>query len=433
MPLYQELLNKQKRISVTGLGYVGLPLALALGKHFSVLGYDIDEARVEMMRQSKDPSKELPDSAFDNKDVEFTSNWEDLRSAHFHIVAVPTPVDEHKVPNLRPVLLASETLSRVLKAGDYVVYESTVYPGCTEEDCLPLLEQGAGLRLNRDFKLGYSPERIVPGEKVRTLEKITKIVSGSDGEALDQIAQVYGTVIEAGVYKAQSIKVAEAAKVIENTQRDLNISLMNELAIIFDRLDIDTQAVLEAAGTKWNFLRFYPGLVGGHCISVDPYYLLHKSKQIGYDPQVILSGRRVNDNMPNFIAKRLVQMLIQRGKNLSNCKVLVMGVTFKENVADIRNSKVADLVRELQSYSINVHLVDCHASPNEVAHEYNLTLMDVPSKNYDAVVVAVSHDEYRAMTLENLKAIMTDQPILMDIKAIYQRPAPDDELTYWRL
>ena len=319
----------------------------------------------------------------------------------------------------------------MLKKGDYVVFESTVYPGCTEEDCLPVLESISGLKPTKDFKLGYSPERINPGDKERPLSNILKIVSGCDEESLDNISRVYNHVIEAGVYKASSIRVAEAAKVIENTQRDLNISLMNELAIIFDRMGIDTHEVIKAASTKWNFLKFYPGLVGGHCIGVDPYYLLYKSVQQGYEPQVILSGRRVNDGMPAWIAKRLVQLLIQRDKNPSKAKVLVLGITFKENVADIRNSKVANLVHELQDYSVNVHVVDPNASPNEVAHEYKLTLVDKISDGYDAVIVAVAHREFTGFDSDFFKKISSQKPILMDLKGLYENV--DKEIEYWRL
>lgn len=429
--IYNDLLHKQKAISVIGLGYVGLPIALEFAKYFSVIGFDINSERVALMKQGIDPSNELESSAFQGVDIEFTTDVSDLSKAHFHIIAVPTDIDDSKVPNLTPLKKASESVGKYLKKGDYVIYESTVYPGCTEEDCLPILEKHADLTVGEDFKIGYSPERIVPGEKVRTLTKITKIVSGNDVEALEEIAQVYGHIIEAGVYRAPSIKVAEAAKVIENTQRDINISLMNELAIIFDRMDIDTSEVLEAAGTKWNFLKFYPGLVGGHCIGVDPYYLLHKSKKLGYDPQVIASGRRINDHMPAFVAKRLVQMLIEKGKNPGDCKVLVMGITFKENVSDIRNSKVVDLIRELMDYSINVHIVDPYASPNEIAHEYKLSLMDKPSNGYDAVVVAVAHQEYRALAVDDLKNMMTDLPILFDLKGVFEKDM--DGVEGWRL
>lgn len=430
--MYQELIEKKQQISVTGLGYVGLPLALILAKKFKVIGFDISAERVAMMKKGIDPSKELEAEAFANKDITFTHNYEDLKEAHFHIIAVPTPVSEQKAPDLRPVLSASKNIGKILKPGDYVIYESTVYPGCTEEDCVPVLEEESGLKFGTDFKVGYSPERINPGDKEHTVEKILKIVSGNDAEALEEIAKVYSEVIIAGVYKAASIKVAEAAKVIENTQRDLNIALMNELAIIFDRMDIDTKAVLEAAGTKWNFLKFSPGLVGGHCIGVDPYYLLHKANHLGYNAQVITSGRRINDEMPDFIAKRLVQILIKAGKNPSECKVLMKGITFKENVADIRNSKVADLARELMRYSINVHITDPHASPNEVAHEYNLAMIDSKSTNYDAVVVAVSHDEYKNLDAKHFKSMMNDNPVLIDLKGIYQFET-DNELVYWRL
>lgn len=433
--MYNELVNKEKKIALIGLGYVGLPLALAFAKKFSVIGFDINESRVEMMRNGIDPSKELESEAFENKDIYFTSNIEELRAANFFVVAVPTPVDRSNVPDLKPVLSASKTVGQVLKKGDYVVFESTVYPGCTEEDCVPILQVLSGLKVGTDFKLGYSPERINPGDKEHTVEKILKIVSGSDAEALEEIANVYGAVIQAGVYKASTIKVAEAAKVIENTQRDINISLMNELSMIFDMMGIDTKAVLEAAGTKWNFLKFVPGLVGGHCIGVDPYYLVHKSRQIGYDPQVILSGRRINDGMPGFIAKRLVQKLIKLGRNPTEAKVLIMGVTFKENVSDIRNSKVADLVKELKQFSINVHMVDPYASPNEFAHEYGLTLMDKPSNDYDAVILAVNHEEYKGMEYNQFKELMkSEYPILMDLKAILDpQQVQDAGMDYWRL
>jgi UDP-N-acetyl-D-glucosamine/UDP-N-acetyl-D-galactosamine dehydrogenase len=428
-----DLLKKKHEIAVIGLGYVGLPLALSLAKKFKVIGFDLSAGRIEMMKNKIDPSEEVEPEAFENKDILFTADQKDLASAKFFIVAVPTPVDDSKVPDLSYLESASEIVGKVLKKGDLVVYESTVYPGCTEEDCLPVLEKVSGLKFNKDFKLGYSPERINPGDKVRTLEKILKIVSGSDEEALDLVAGVYGSIIEAGIHRAPSIKVAEAAKVIENTQRDLNISLMNELSIIFDRLGIDTQEVLEAAGTKWNFLKFSPGLVGGHCISVDPYYLLHKSKQVGYDPQVILSGRRVNDGMPVHIARKLTQLLIQRGKNPSKSKVLVMGITFKENVADIRNSKVAELVKELMQYSINVHLVDPYASPNEVAKEYQLSMIDKLGSDYDAIIVAVAHKEYARLDEVYFRSISSTDPILMDIKGLYQIQGNSGDLHYWRL
>ncbi len=430
--MIQNLNEKKKKISVVGLGYVGLPLALELAKKFSVIGFDISAPRVEMMKKGIDPSNELDSSAFENRAIEFTAEASDLSRAHFHIVAVPTPVDDHKVPNLRPLLGATESVGKYLKKGDYVVFESTVYPGCTEEDCLPILEKQSGLKLGRDFKIGYSPERINPGDKEHTVDKILKVVSGCDDEALENIAAVYGAVITAGIYKATTIKVAEAAKVIENTQRDLNIAFMNELSMIFDNMGIDTNAVLDAAGTKWNFLRFSPGLVGGHCIGVDPYYLLHKATQMGFSAQVITSGRATNDGMPAFIAKRLVQMLIKKGKNPSQCKVLVLGITFKENVSDIRNSKVADLIKELMSFSVNVHVSDPHASPNEVAHEYGLAMVDQISDNYDAVIAAVAHDEYKKLDHDYFASIMNGTPILMDLKAMYPEDTKNG-LEIWRL
>ena len=430
--MYKDLIEKKKNIAVIGLGYVGLPLALSFAKKFRVIGFDTNASRVQMMNQKVDPSKELLSEDFDGRDISFTSDAAKLKEAHFFVVAVPTPVDEHKIPDLNPVLRASATIASALKKGDYVIYESTVYPGCTEEDCLPILEKNSGLKVNVDFKIGYSPERINPGDKQRSVETILKIVSGSDPESLNEIAQVYGTIIQAGVYEASSIKVAEAAKVIENTQRDLNISFMNELSIIFDKMGIDTREVLAAAGTKWNFLKFEPGLVGGHCIGVDPYYLLHKSKELGYDPEVILSGRRINDNMPAYIAKKLTQMLIAKGKNPSNCKVLIKGITFKENVSDIRNSKVADLYNELNDYSISVDIQDPKADSEEVFKEYGIHIIDHVDTLYDSIIIAVAHDDFKSDTLEDYRAIMTKDPVLIDLKGIFEKPSKSD-LTYWRL
>jgi len=428
--LIKSFVNKEKIISVTGLGYVGLPLALEFAKHFKVIGFDINVSRIELMKKGIDPSKELGSDAFLGCDIIFTSNVEDLKKAHFHIVGVPTDIDENKVPNLNPLLGASRSVASALKKGDYVVYESTVYPGCTEEDCVPILENISGLKGGTDFKFGYSPERIVPGDKVKTLTNILKIVSGNDEEALEVISDVYGTIIKAGLHKAESIKVAEAAKVIENTQRDINISLMNELAIIFDKMGIDTKAVIQAAGTKWNFHKYQPGLVGGHCISVDPFYLIHKAKQLGIDPQVIAAGRRVNDFIPSFIAKRIVQSLIEQGKNPGKSKVLVMGVTFKEDVSDIRNSKVVDLVRELMDYSIQVAVVDPHGSPNELAHEYGITLIDEPVGLYDIIVLSVGHKEYIQMKPEDFQKLSKDEIYMFDIKGVLN---PNDYKNYWRL
>ena len=417
-------------ISVTGLGYVGLPLALEFAKHYPVIGFDINEARIALMKQSIDPSNELDSSAFEGKNITFTTEAADLQKANFHIIGVPTDIDSNKIPNLKPLLGASESVGKQLKKGDVVVYESTVYPGCTEEDCVPVLEQFSGLKAGVDFHFGYSPERIVPGDKVRTLTKILKIVSGNTPETTQKIAEVYGTIIEAGLHIAPSVKVAEAAKVIENTQRDLNISLMNELAIIFDKMNIDTQAVIAAAGTKWNFHSYQPGLVGGHCISVDPFYLIHKAKKIGVEPQVIAAGRIVNDFIPKFIAKRVVQSLIEQDKNPGKARVLVMGVTFKEDVSDIRNSKVVDLVRELMDFSIQVHVVDPHGNPNELAHEYGISLIDKPLGDYDIVVMAVGHKEYLQMTVSDFEKISKDELYMFDIKGVLN----DAEYkNYWRL
>lgn len=429
--MFQEIVKKEKKIAVIGLGYVGLPLALLFARKYKVIGFDINEKRIEMLRNGIDPSREMSPLEFEKGDIEFTSDLEVLRTAHFYIVAVPTPVDEHKVPDLKPILSASKTIGQVLKKGDFVIFESTVYPGCSEEDCLPILESVSGLKLGVDFKLGYSPERINPGDRTNTIEKILKIVSGSDAEALEEISKVYGSVIEKGIFKASSIKVAEAAKVIENTQRDLNISFMNELSIIFDRMGIRTRDVLDAAGTKWNFLKYSPGLVGGHCIGVDPYYLLHKSHELGYDPQVILSGRRVNDQMPEFVAKKLVQLLITKDKNPGACRILILGMTFKENVSDIRNSKVAELYEELRSYSMQVHVSDYLADADEVHEEYGIQLVDDVNYNYDAVVVAVAHERYKNMTNQDFEKIMNRDPILIDIKGIFD--PKDLKINYWCL
>ncbi len=429
--MYQSLLNKQKKLAVIGLGYVGLPIALEFAKKIKVIGFDINAKRVEMMRNKIDPSQELESSAFDNCDIEFTNDLDVLRQANFFIVAVPTPVDEHNVPDLIPVQRASETIGKVLKKDDYVVFESTVYPGCTEEDCLPIFEKLSGLKNITDFKLGYSPERINPGDKEHTLTSIIKVVSGCDAESLEVIAKVYELVVAAGVHKASSIKVAEAAKIIENTQRDLNIALMNELSIIFDRMNINTYEVLEAAGTKWNFLKFQPGLVGGHCIGVDPYYLTHKSKELGYDSQVILAGRNINDGMAGYVAKKILQHITQNNGNIKDAKVLVMGATFKENVSDIRNSKVADVVKELQSFSLNVHVTDPHASSAELKHEYGFELTAQLSNDYDAIIVAVPHNEYKKLDDAYFSSITKQYAVVADLKGIYRNKISNRK--YWSL
>ncbi|MEE9372260.1 MAG: nucleotide sugar dehydrogenase [Saprospiraceae bacterium] len=430
MNIYQELKTKTKTISVTGLGYVGLPLALEFAKHFKVIGFDINQSRVDLMNDNVDPSKELDRSAFNHTDIVFTADAAQLKDANFHIIGVPTDIDEYKVPNLTPLKKATESVGNALKKGDYVVFESTVYPGCTEEECIPILEQCSGLKAGEDFKYGYSPERINPGDKERTLTKILKIVSGCDAAAATEIESVYGHIIKAGIYVAPSVKVAEAAKVIENTQRDINIALMNELAMIFDRIGIDTREVLAAAGTKWNFLKFFPGLVGGHCIGVDPYYLTYKAQQLGFTPKMILNGRSINESVPSFIAKKLVQKLIEKGKNPGSSKVLVQGITFKEDVADIRNSKVVDLIHELKNYSLQVDIIDPHASAADVKHEYGLEMLSRTDYKYDAIIVAVAHREYVDKNITDLKEQMNKSGILFDLKGIYGRTK---EVDYWRL
>jgi len=429
--MYQDLLDKKKKLAVIGLGYVGLPIALEFAKKIKVIGFDINAERVKMMQNKIDPSQELESSAFDNCDIEFTNDLEVLKQANFFIVAVPTPVDEHNVPDLVPVQRASETIGKVIKKGDYVVYESTVYPGCTEEDCVPIIEKLSGLKMVDDYKIGYSPERINPGDKEHTLSSIVKVVSGCDAESLETIAKVYELVVKAGVHKASSIKVAEAAKIIENTQRDLNIALMNELSIIFDRMDINTYEVLEAAGTKWNFLRFQPGLVGGHCIGVDPYYLTHKSKELGYDSQVILAGRVINDGMAGYVAKKILQHIIQYNGNVKNAKVLIMGATFKENVSDIRNSKVADVIKELKSYSLNVDVADPFAESAELKHEYGFELTPELTKDYDAVVVTVPHNEYKKLDDAYFTSITKPHALIADLKGIFRGKI--NSRKYWSL
>ena len=431
MLIHQQLVGKKAKLAVIGLGYVGLPIALEFAKKISVIGFDINQKRVDMMKQGIDPSKELGSEAFQNKDIVFTTDLDVLREAKFFVVAVPTPVDDHKVPDLTPVQKASETIGKIVKKGDYVVFESTVYPGCTEDDCLPIIERISKLTFRDDFKLGYSPERINPGDKVHTLTNTMKIVSGCDDVSLDEIAKVYELVVEAGVHRAPSIKVAEAGKIIENTQRDLNISLMNELSIIFDRIGINTYDVIEAAGTKWNFLKYSPGLVGGHCIGVDPYYLTYKAQQLGYNSKVIAAGRFVNDDMPRYVSKKVVQHIIKHSKDTANAKVLVLGATFKENVSDIRNSKVADMVRDLLEYSLQVDFVDSHADATEVKHEYGLNLAQGIHGKYDAVVLAVAHDEYKNLTEEYLLSITNPNALFADLKGLYRNKLKT--LKYWSL
>lgn len=430
--MYQQLINKEAKLAVIGLGYVGLPIALEFAKKIKVIGFDINETRIQMMRNKIDPSNELPASAFEGCDIHFTCNIEELKEARFFVVAVPTPIDQHNLPDLRPLISASKTVAQALKKGDYVVFESTVYPGCTEEDCIPVLEKVSGLTFPEDFKVGYSPERINPGDKNHTLKNVIKVVSGCCNESLENIAKTYEIVVHAGVHKASSIKVAEAAKIIENTQRDVNIALMNELSIIFNKMNINTYDVLEAAGTKWNFLKFSPGLVGGHCIGVDPYYLSYKAKEFGYHAQVINSGRFVNDSMGPYIAKQTVKKIIAADKNIRESKVLVMGATFKEDVSDIRNSKVADIVRELKSFGINtVDVVDPYASSEELLHEYGFSLAPRTGKEYDAIIVAVAHKPYLAYDENFFTALLSKKGVLVDVKGIYRKKI--NSLTYWSL
>ncbi len=429
--MYQEIINKEKKIAVIGLGYVGLPIALEFARKVPVVGFDIKSDRVEKMKNMIDPSDELDAKSFHNTDILFTADPEDLKSANFFIIAVPTPIDEHKQPDLRPLMSATRTVAQVMSEGDYVVYESTVYPGCTEEDCIPLLEQLSGLKYKEQFKVGFSPERINPGDTEHTLVKITKVTSGCDEESAEEIAKVYEMIIEAGVHRASSIKVAEAAKIIENTQRDINIAFMNELSMIFNKMNINTYEVLEAAGTKWNFLRFYPGLVGGHCIGVDPYYLTYKSMKYGHHAQIINSGRSINDSMGAYVAKQLVQKLISLDKYPKQSRVLIMGVTFKENVSDIRNSKVIDVVNELENFGLNVDVVDPHASSAEVEEEYGFRLSETINPRYDSIVLAVNHKEYSQYNEKYFKDICQEEAVIVDLKGIYRNQIK--KLHYWSL
>ena len=430
--IFDQLIHKETKIAVIGLGYVGLPIALEFARKIQVLGFDINQERVDLMKNNIDPSNELESSAFEGCDITFTCDLNDLRDATFFVVAVPTPIDDANLPNLKPLLGASATVGKVLKKGDYVVFESTVYPGCTEEDCIPVLEAESGLKFRDDFMVGYSPERINPGDKEHTLRNVIKVVSGCCDVSLDQIAKVYELVVDAGVHRAPSIKVAEAAKIIENTQRDVNIALINELSIIFNKLKINTFDVLEAAGTKWNFLKFSPGLVGGHCIGVDPYYLTHKAQLAGYHSKVITSGRYVNDSMGFYIAKQTVKKIIARGKHIQDAKVLVMGATFKEDVSDIRNSKVIDIVTELVSYQVHVDLIDPHASSDEMKHEYGVGLVEKAANDYDAIIVAVNHKEYQQMIEADFQGMLSNGTgVFVDVKGIFKNKIK--ELEYWSL
>jgi len=414
------------KIAIIGLGYVGLPLAVEFGKKYSVLGFDINKTRIDELASGYDRTQEMNHEELKSLEhLSFSTDSEQLKNCNIFIVTVPTPIDKYKKPDLTPLLSASRTVGKILKEGHIVIYESTVYPGCTEEDCVPVLEKESGLIFNEDFFCGYSPERINPGDKINTLTKIKKVTSGSTPEIANFVDDLYGSIIEAGTYKASSLKVAEASKAIENAQRDVNISFVNELALIFDKMGIDTSEVLEAAGTKWNFLQFKPGLVGGHCIGVDPYYLLHKSESLGYYPQVILSGRRVNDNMGIFVANKLIKLLIKKGHKVEGSKVLILGITFKENCPDIRNSRVIDVYQELREFGVDVDAYDPWASKHEVKEEYDITLLDNLVDKYDGILLAVSHNEFKLLNLENFKNI---NAVIFDIKGILDKNSVDARL-----
>jgi len=429
--IYDDLLSGKKKMAIIGLGYVGLPIALEFARKISVIGFDIKPDRIELMKKGIDPSNELESKDFEGCDIQFTSKLEDLKEASFYIVAVPTPIDIHKKPDLRPLLSATKSVGKVLSEGDYVVYESTVYPGCTEEDCIPLLSEESGLSFMDQYKVGFSPERINPGDREHTLTRIIKVTSGCDEESAEEIAKTYELVIKAGVHRASSIKVAEAAKIIENTQRDINIAFMNELSMIFDKIGINTYEVLEAAGTKWNFLKFYPGLVGGHCIGVDPYYLTYKSMKFGHHAQIINAGRGINDSMGAWVARQVTLKLSSIFSNLKECRVLIMGATFKENVSDIRNSKVADVIAELKEFGVSVDVVDPHASPEEIKKEYEFELSPSIEGPYHGIVVAVNHKEYAHLDETYFKSITHPGAVFADLKGIYRGEIKS--LSYWSL
>ena len=431
MNLYDQLLSGQAKLSLIGLGYVGLPIAIAFARKVQVIGFDLNERKIQEYLEGRDPTREVGDQAVKDSSMVFTADPARLKEALFHIVAVPTPVRSDHTPDLRPLEGASRLLGRHLQPGSVVVFESTVYPGVTEEVCVPILEKESGLVCGKDFKVGYSPERINPGDQLHRLENIVKVVSGMDGQSLDLIARVYELVVEAGVFRARNIKVAEAAKVIENSQRDINIAFMNELSIIFNRMGINTYEVLEAAGTKWNFLKFYPGLVGGHCIGVDPYYLSYKAKAMGYHPQMIDSGRFTNDSMGAYAGKETVKKLIAARKSPDRSRVLIMGMTFKEDVTDIRNSKVIDVVNELRDFGVEVDVIDPGASQAEVKAEYGIDLKKGPERKYDAIIVAVAHKEYRNLDEKFFLDLLNEKGILVDLKGMYRNRMK--WLTYWSL
>jgi UDP-N-acetyl-D-galactosamine dehydrogenase len=436
LPAFASFLDRSSKIAVVGLGYVGLPLAVHLSAHFAVTGYDIRKSRIAELKQGHDRTLEVSGETLKKAVLDFTADPQILSSCPLIIVAVPTPIDDSRIPDLRPVENAAHAVGKHLAAGSTVVFESTVYPGVTEDICVPILEKQSGLKLGEGFTVGYSPERINPGDKVHTLDNITKIVSASDPQTLELLSQIYGTIVKAGIYRASSIKVAEAAKVIENTQRDINIALMNELSIIFNRMGIDTLEVLEAAGTKWNFLPFRPGLVGGHCIGVDPYYLTYKAESIGYHPEMILAGRRINDNMGKYIAERTIKILINAGRPVRNARVAVLGLTFKENIPDLRNTRVIDIITELKDYGVHVLVHDPMADPAEVNHYYGLTVTPVQDiQEVDAVIIAVAHEAYQHLGLAGMSGLCrSGRPIVVDVKAIFD---PEEArrlgIHYWRL
>ena len=436
MPLYEGLVSKREKLSLVGLGYVGMPIAVAFARKLNVIGYDLNAKKIELYKSGIDPTNEVGNEAISRTTVEFTSDETKLREAKFHIVAVPTPVNSDHTPDLTPVESASATLGRNLTKGSVVVFESTVYPGVTEDICVPILEKGSGLKCGADFKIGYSPERINPGDKIHRLETIRKIVSGMDEETLDCVARVYELVVDAGIYRAESIKVAEAAKVIENSQRDINIAFMNELSIIFNKMGIDTKSVLEAAGTKWNFLNFYPGLVGGHCIGVDPYYLTYKAEMLGYHSQIILAGRRINDDMGKYVAENCVKNLIAAGKAVKGAKVAILGFTFKENCPDTRNTKIIDIVRELNEYGIEPVIADPEADKGEAKRLYGVELMDMSMvRGRDAVILAVAHSAFSRFTMTDIDSFFGEgKKVLLDLKGLLSRKEYETAgYRYWRL
>ena len=437
MSLYEKIVTGEEKLSLVGLGYVGMPIAVAFAKKIKVVGFDLNAKKIELYKNGIDPTNEVGNDVIKNTKVDFTADPTKLKEAKFHIVAVPTPVNDDHTPDLTPVEGASRILGQNLTKGSIVVFESTVYPGVTEDICVPILEKESGLKCGVDFKIGYSPERINPGDKVHRLETITKIVSGMDEETLDEVAKVYELVVEAGVYRAESIKVAEAAKVIENSQRDINIAFMNELSIIFNKMGIDTKSVLQAAGTKWNFLKFYPGLVGGHCIGVDPYYLTYKAEQLGYHSQIILSGRRINDDMGKYVAESLVKNLIKADVAVKNAKVAILGFTFKENCPDTRNTKVIDIYNELKEYGITPLVVDPVADAEEAKHLYGITFGEMADiKDMDAVIIAVAHNQFLDLKKDDIKAFYKaehEKKVLMDIKGLFDRKEFEKDFIYWRL